>query len=112
MKKGKLKSILREAFIAGGLYYSKNTAKGLGLKLEKSQCFDTWYSKNIDKFSTPFEAYFERVKEYRTKNEYSYSDETLEQYKGCIKACFEDNLSVYKCLEFLWFEIENSKIEK
>lgn len=52
-----------------------------------------------------FEQYFSGVKELRTEDNYDYSDEILEQHKDYFKNCWENNLSKYKSLEFLWFEI-------
>jgi len=52
-----------------------------------------------------FEEYFLGVKELRTENNYDYTDKELEKYSGYFKDCYKRNLSVYKALEFLWFEI-------
>ena len=52
-----------------------------------------------------FESYFSAVKELRTENNYDYTNEELEKYSSYFKDCYKSNLSVYKSLEFLWFEI-------
>ena len=52
-----------------------------------------------------FESYFSAVKELRTENNYDYTDEELEKYSGYFKDCWKINMSCYKALEFLWFEI-------
>ena len=52
-----------------------------------------------------FEEYFFAVKELKTENNYSYTDEELEKYSSYFKDCYKQNLSAYKALEFLWFEI-------
>lgn len=44
MKKGKLKKLLRDAFIAGGRYYIKGH---IPVKIGKTQDFDRWYSENV-----------------------------------------------------------------
>ncbi len=55
--------------------------------------------------SNSFEQYFLAVKELRTENNYNYSDDILEEYRYYFKDCWKINLSCYKALEFLWFEI-------
>lgn len=52
-----------------------------------------------------FEEYLEAVKQRRDEDEYGYTGEDLEKYKYYFKDCWKSNLSVYKSLEFLWFEI-------
>jgi hypothetical protein len=51
-----------------------------------------------------FEIYLERLKARRTENSYSYTDEDFEKYENYIRDCWLTNLSVYKCLEFMYFE--------
>jgi hypothetical protein len=54
--------------------------------------------------------YIERLKERRTEDNYKYSDEDFEKYKEYVEDCYTQNLSVYKCLEFMYFtEKENNK---
>lgn len=50
-----------------------------------------------------FEEYLQRLKDRRTEDEYKYTDEDFENYKYYIFNCYETNLSVYKCLEFMYF---------
>ena len=52
-----------------------------------------------------FEEYLEAVKQRRDEDNYDYTDEDLEKYKYYFEDCWKSNLSVYKSLEFLWFEI-------
>ena len=52
-----------------------------------------------------FEEYFLAVKNRRDEDNYDYTDEDLEKYKYYFEDCWKSNLSVYKSLEFLWFEI-------
>ena len=51
-----------------------------------------------------FEDYLKRLKDRRTEYGYKYTDEDFEKYIEYIKDCFKTNLSVYKCLEFMYFE--------
>jgi hypothetical protein len=51
-----------------------------------------------------FEDYLKRLKERRTEDGYRYTDEDFEKHIDYIKDCYKTNLSVYKCLEFMYFE--------
>lgn len=53
-----------------------------------------------------FEQYLQRLKDRRTEDDYKYTDEDFELYKDYIEDCYNTNLSVYKCLEFMWFQTE------
>lgn len=55
-----------------------------------------------------FEDYLQRLKDRRTEDDYRYTDEDFEKYKDYIKDCYKTNLSVYKCLEFMWFQTEEA----
>ena len=52
-----------------------------------------------------FESYFSAVKKLKTENNYNYTDEELEKYSSYFKDCYKQNLSCYKALEWLYFEI-------
>ena len=52
-----------------------------------------------------FEEYLEAVKQKRDEDNYGYTDEDLEKYRYYFEDCYKSDLSVYKALEFLWFEI-------
>jgi len=56
-----------------------------------------------------FEDYLQRLKDRRTEDDYRYTDEDFEKYKEYIINCYNTNLSVYKCLEFMWFQSEEAK---
>jgi hypothetical protein len=56
-----------------------------------------------------FENYLQRLKDRRTEDDYKYTDKDFIQYEEYIKGCWKTNLSVYKCLEFMWFETEEGK---
>ena len=50
-----------------------------------------------------FEEYLQRLKDRRTEDDYKYSDEDFKNYIYHIFDCYEKNVSVYKCLEFMYF---------
>lgn len=52
-----------------------------------------------------FEEYFSGVKGLRTEDNYNYSNEQLEKYIKYFKDCYRQNISCYKALEWLYFEI-------
>jgi hypothetical protein len=52
-----------------------------------------------------FEEYLEAVKQRRDEYKYNYTDADLEKYKYYFEDCYTSNLSVYKALEWLYFEI-------
>ena len=49
------------------------------------------------------EDYLQRLKERRTEDDYKYTDEDFEKYKEYISDCCKNGMSVYKCLEFMYF---------
>jgi hypothetical protein len=55
--------------------------------------------------------YIERLKERRTEDNYKYSDKDFEKYKEYVEDCYVQNLSVYKCLEFMYFAEKEIKVE-
>ncbi len=56
-----------------------------------------------------FEDYLNRLKQRRDEDGYKYSNEDFEKYNDYINNCFETNLSVYKCLELMWFNTEEAE---
>lgn len=58
-----------------------------------------------------FEDYLQRLKDRRTEDNYKYTDEDFIQYQEYIKDCYNTNLSVYKCLEFMYFTEREIKLE-
>jgi len=50
-----------------------------------------------------FEDYLQRLKDRRTEDEYKYTDEDFKNYIYYIFNCYEKGMSVYKCLEFMYF---------
>lgn len=57
-----------------------------------------------------FEEYLAAVKALRDEYQYSYTDKDLEKHQDYIQDCFKTNLSVYKCLEFMYFEVLKDNI--
>lgn len=56
-----------------------------------------------------FEDYLSRLKDRRDIDCYKYTDEDFNTYKDYITQCCKTGLSVYKCLEFMWFETKEGK---
>ena len=52
-----------------------------------------------------FEEYLEAVKEYRTNEGYNFTDEVLEKHIKYFKKCYKDKLSIFKSMEFFYFEL-------
>jgi hypothetical protein len=50
-----------------------------------------------------FEQYLQRLKDRRTEDEYRYTDEDFKKHIYYIFDCYEKGMSVYKCLEFMYF---------
>ena len=50
-----------------------------------------------------FEDYLQRLKDRRTEDDYKYTDEDFKNRIHYIFDCYEKDLSVYKCLEFMYF---------
>ena len=51
-----------------------------------------------------FDNYLLRLKQRRTEDGYEYTDMDLHLHIDYIKKCYENGLSVYKCLEFMFYE--------
>lgn len=51
-----------------------------------------------------FEDYLEKLKERRTQDGYLYTDDDFKKYIKYIKKCWKMELSVYKCLEFMYLQ--------
>jgi hypothetical protein len=57
---------------------------------------------------TDFDNYIFRLKARRNEDNYTYTDDDFIKYESYIRRCFENNLSSYKCLEFMYYEtLEN-----
>ena len=58
-----------------------------------------------------FEEYLQRLKDRRTEDDYKYTDEDFKNRIHYIFDCYEKDLSVYKCLEFMYFVEREIKAE-
>jgi len=56
-----------------------------------------------DENKETFEDYLQRLKDRRTEDDYKYTDEDFKNHIYYIFDCYEKDLSVYKCLEFMYF---------
>jgi hypothetical protein len=57
---------------------------------------------------TDSDNYILRLKARRNEDNYTYTDDDFIKYQSYIRRCFENNLSTYKCLEFMYYEtLEN-----
>jgi hypothetical protein len=54
-----------------------------------------------------FKSYLERLKSFNKAENYNYTDDDFDKYKDYIRDCWLSNLSVHKCLEFMYFETES-----
>ena len=54
-------------------------------------------------YKETFEDYLQRLKDRRTEDDYKYTDEDFKNHIYYILDCYEKDLSVYKCLEFMYF---------
>jgi hypothetical protein len=50
-----------------------------------------------------FEDYLQRLKDRRTEDDYKYTDEDFTKHEEYIRDCCKSGMSVYKCLEFMYF---------
>lgn len=65
----------------------------------------------IDFDKETFDQYLQRLKDRRTEDNYKYTDEDFKNYIHHIFDCYEKNMSVYKCLEFMHFIEREVKLE-
>lgn len=59
-----------------------------------------------------FEDYLQRLKDRRTEDDYKYTDEDFIQYEQYIRDCCKSGMSVYKCLEFMYFAEKEVQFQK
>lgn len=62
---------------------------------------NTWNQRKSEKET--FEDYLQRLKDRRTEDDYKYTDEDFIKYEEYIRDCCKNGMSVYKCLEFMYF---------
>ena len=56
-----------------------------------------------------FEDYLSRLKDSRDEDGYRYTNKDFKLYEDYIRDCYETGLSVYKCLELMWFATEEAE---
>ena len=59
--------------------------------------------EELGMYDETFDEYLQRVKDRRTEDNYKYSDEELVLYNEYIMDSWRCGISVYKCLEFMYF---------
>jgi hypothetical protein len=59
--------------------------------------------EELGMYDETFDEYLQRLKDRRTEDDYKYTDEDFKNYIYYIFDCYEKDLSVYKCLEFMYF---------
>lgn len=91
----------------------QNTWEHSPLKQEQKQHLIDMMNddENLGLYNDTFDEYLIRLKDRRTEDNYKYTDEDFEKYDEYIKDCWEGNMSVYKCLEFMYFAEKEVKVE-
>ena len=84
----------------------QNTWEHSPLKQEQKQHLIDMMNNDEDLglYNETFDEYLIRLKDRRTEDNYNYyTDEELELYNDYIMDCWRCGMSVYKCLEFMYF---------
>jgi hypothetical protein len=84
----------------------------IAYKIYKSISKSPSYKKSpikLTKMEETLEQYIERLKDRRTEDDYPYTDEDFIDYMEHIEDSHKNNLSVYKCLEFMYFAERKSE---
>ena len=61
------------------------------------------FNKKRNRMKETFEDYLQKLKDRRTEDDYKYTDEDFEKNKDYISDCCKSGMSVYKCLELMYF---------
>lgn len=69
------------------------------------------YDEDLGLYNETFDEYLIRLKNRRTEDDYKYTDEDFETYNEYIMDSWRCGLSVYKCLEFMYFAEKEIKGE-
>jgi hypothetical protein len=69
------------------------------------------YDEDLGLYNETFDEYLVRLKDRRTEDNYKYTDEDFEKYDEYIMDSWRCGLSVYKCLEFMYFAEKEIKGE-
>ena len=59
--------------------------------------------EDLGLYNETFDEYLIRLKDRRTEDDYKYTDEDFEKYDEYIMDSWRCGMSVYKCLEFMYF---------
>ena len=59
--------------------------------------------EDLGLYNETFDEYLIRLKDRRTEDNYKYTDEDFEKYDEYIMDSWRCGMSVYKCLEFMYF---------
>jgi len=92
----------------------QNTWEHSPLKQEQKQHLIDMMNNDEDLglYNETFDEYLIRLKDRRTEDNYNYyTDEELELYNEYIMDCWRCGMSVYKCLEFMYFAEKEIKVE-
>ena len=92
----------------------QNTWEHSPLKQEQKQHLIDMMNNDEDLglYNETFDEYLIRLKDRRTEDNYNYyTDEELELYNDYIMDSWRCGISVYKCLEFMYFAEKEIKVE-
>lgn len=67
--------------------------------------------EDLGLYNETFDEYLIRLKDRRTEDNYKYTDEDFEKYDEYIMDSWRCGMSVYKCLEFMYFAEKEIKVE-
>jgi hypothetical protein len=83
----------------------QNTWEHSPLKQEQKQHLIDMMNDDEDLglYNETFDEYLIRLKDRRTEDDYKYTDEDFEKYDEYIMDSWRCGMSVYKCLEFMYF---------
>ena len=93
----------------------QNTWEHSPLKDEQKQHLIDMMNNDEDLglYNETFDEYLIRLKDRRTEDNYNYyTDEELELYNDYIMDCWRCGMSVYKCLEFMYFAEKEIQTEE
>jgi len=90
----------------------QNTWEHSPLKQEQKQHLIDMMNNDEDLglYNETFDEYLIRLKDRRTEDDYKYTDEDFEKYDEYIMDSWRCGISVYKCLEFMYFAEKEIKV--
>lgn len=91
----------------------QNTWEHSPLKQEQKQHLIDMMNNDEDLglYNETFDEYLIRLKDRRTEDNYKYTDEDFETHNDYIMDSWRCGISVYKCLEFMYFAEKEIKVE-